>query len=458
MKTTSCQGCRPLSRCRRMPNFGEDPLAAAFDVVPADIESPANEPDSDTIVPLLGAYSLVSASASFALRTFAFALSTDACAEATLDADDVAPVEDEPADDEPVGDEPVGDEPADDEPVGAPVLVGVVLVDVVVVGVVVVGVVVVGVVVVGVVVVGVVVVGVMLVDVVVMGVVVVGVVVVGVKDGRLGRAPSSSCPRPVLVEGRASLGGAQLILRGSERLLRLVQRQSRRRRIELREQLPLCDVLADGHVDLLERATRLKVDIDIRAGLDVAAPRHSGLHDPVLRGDDLSRGPRRARRRADIRQSRARSPSRQPTRADTDATDGAGDHASPARRITTDRSRAIINHADQGSASAQRSPRGRPRDRRGPGRLTAQSRGILRFSGKAQPHPRSINETSEARTAECRGVPRPEPSLSERSVLPRPARGLLGLAPNLSPWSALSPRRPRRRRRCRSTVARSVGS
>ncbi len=177
----------------------EDPLAAAFDVVPADIESPANEPDSDTIVPLLGAYSLVSASASFALRTFAFALSTDACAEATLDADDVAPVEDEPADDEPVGDEPVGDEPADDEPVGAPVLVGVVLVDVVVVGVVVVGVVVVGVVVVGVVVVGVVVVGVMLVDVVVMGVVVVGVVVVGVKDTN-SVASELVVSRPVLVE------------------------------------------------------------------------------------------------------------------------------------------------------------------------------------------------------------------------------------------------------------------
>jgi hypothetical protein len=151
----------------------EDTLAATLDVVPADIESPGNEPDSDTIVPLLGAYSLVSASASFALRTFAFALSTDACAEATLDADDVAPVEVEPAD----------DEPADDEPVGVPVPVGVVLVDGVVLGVVVVGVVrvvVVGVVGVGVVVVRVVGVGVVVVRVVGVGVVVVRVVVVRV--------------------------------------------------------------------------------------------------------------------------------------------------------------------------------------------------------------------------------------------------------------------------------------
>jgi hypothetical protein len=179
----------------------EDPLAATLDVVPADIESLGNAPDSDTIVPPLGAYSLVSASASFALRTFAFALSTDACAEATLDADDVAPVEVEPAD----------DEPADDEPVGVPVPVGVVLVDGVVVGVVVVGVVVVGVVmvgvvvvVVGVVVVGVVVVGVVVVGVVVVGVVVVGVVVadvvvVGVKDTN-SVASELVVSRPVLVE------------------------------------------------------------------------------------------------------------------------------------------------------------------------------------------------------------------------------------------------------------------
>ncbi len=162
----------------------EDPLAATLDVVPADIESPGNEPDSDTIVPLLGAYSLVSASASFALRTFASALSTDACAEATLDADDVAPVEvepadDEPADDEPADDEPADDEPADGEPIAVPVPVGVVLVDVVVVGVVLMGVGVVVVVVVGVVLVGVGVVVVVVVGVVVVGV---GVVVVGVKD------------------------------------------------------------------------------------------------------------------------------------------------------------------------------------------------------------------------------------------------------------------------------------
>jgi len=137
---------------------------ATLEVVPADTESPGSKPESDTIVPLVGARNLVCASAVSALSTLSWALSTDAADDAEL-----PPVEELSAELAPVEPPVVALELGLVDEVGA-VLLGVV----VVAGVVVVRVL--GAVVVGVVVVGVVVVGVV---VVVVGVVV-GVVVVGV--------------------------------------------------------------------------------------------------------------------------------------------------------------------------------------------------------------------------------------------------------------------------------------
>jgi hypothetical protein len=71
-------------------------LAALFDVEPPDTESPATSPDSDAIVPPIGAYSFVSSSADCALRTFVSAANTDASAEAMLAGDGVVVVAVEP--------------------------------------------------------------------------------------------------------------------------------------------------------------------------------------------------------------------------------------------------------------------------------------------------------------------------------------------------------------------------
>jgi hypothetical protein len=74
-----------------------DPLdvadVEALPVEPADTASPGERAASDTIVPLIGAYSLVSLSAVCALSTLACALSTAACAEAMLPAEDGVLVE-----------------------------------------------------------------------------------------------------------------------------------------------------------------------------------------------------------------------------------------------------------------------------------------------------------------------------------------------------------------------------
>ncbi|HEY1522786.1 MAG TPA: hypothetical protein VGF70_07210 [Solirubrobacteraceae bacterium] len=69
----------------------EDP--EALEVEPADTVSPGERPDSDTIVPLIGADSVVSASAVLALLTFAWALYTAACAEAMVAGEGVVVVE-----------------------------------------------------------------------------------------------------------------------------------------------------------------------------------------------------------------------------------------------------------------------------------------------------------------------------------------------------------------------------
>jgi hypothetical protein len=157
-----------------------EPLVVELPVLLAVTVSPRERLSSETTVPTVGEYSLVSASAVLALSTDSSALYTDACADAMLDADEVvlvAPVDDDP----PLPAlEPVALGAAVAVVGAVEVVRGVVVVGVVVVGVVVAGVVVVGVVVVGVMVVGVVVVGVVVVGVVVLGVVVVGVVEVGV--------------------------------------------------------------------------------------------------------------------------------------------------------------------------------------------------------------------------------------------------------------------------------------
>ncbi|MGZ6622111.1 MAG: hypothetical protein ACXVHD_21015 [Solirubrobacteraceae bacterium] len=63
------------------------------DVEPPVTESPGWRLASDTILPLIGAYSFVFASACSALCTLALALSTEASAEAMLPAEDVVVVE-----------------------------------------------------------------------------------------------------------------------------------------------------------------------------------------------------------------------------------------------------------------------------------------------------------------------------------------------------------------------------
>jgi hypothetical protein len=67
----------------------EEPVEG-LDVDPEETASPGERLASETIVPAVGAYSLVLASAVLALRTFPSALYTAACADATLPADEVA--------------------------------------------------------------------------------------------------------------------------------------------------------------------------------------------------------------------------------------------------------------------------------------------------------------------------------------------------------------------------------
>jgi hypothetical protein len=62
----------------------DEPLPDAVDVEPADTVSPGERLASETIVPLVGAVSLVFASAVSAFRTLAWAPYTAACAEAML--------------------------------------------------------------------------------------------------------------------------------------------------------------------------------------------------------------------------------------------------------------------------------------------------------------------------------------------------------------------------------------
>jgi hypothetical protein len=108
----------------------------ALEVEPADTESPGERFASDTIVPLIGAYSLVAASALLALLTLASALYTTACAEATVPAGDVVPDE-LPVPVEPVPVEPPPADGAVADVLGAAVAgvvaVGAVVVDLVVV-------------------------------------------------------------------------------------------------------------------------------------------------------------------------------------------------------------------------------------------------------------------------------------------------------------------------------------
>jgi hypothetical protein len=106
----------------------EEPVDG-LDVDPAETPSPGERLASETIVPLVGAYSLMFASAVLALFTFASALYTAACADATLPADEVPLelLEPEPPDAEPAPDPP-------EEPEGLVVGDVAVVVDVVVAG------------------------------------------------------------------------------------------------------------------------------------------------------------------------------------------------------------------------------------------------------------------------------------------------------------------------------------
>jgi hypothetical protein len=113
----------------------EEPLPAALDVEaldvdPADTVSPGERLESDTIVPLIGAYSFVSESAVLALLTLASALYTAAWAEATVPAGEVELLPaDEPLPDELLPDEPLPDEPLPDAPeLGGVVVFGAVVV------------------------------------------------------------------------------------------------------------------------------------------------------------------------------------------------------------------------------------------------------------------------------------------------------------------------------------------
>jgi hypothetical protein len=115
--------------------------AAALEVDPAVTELPGTRLESDTIVPLIGAYSLVFASAVLAVLTLAWALYTAACAEAIVAAGEVELVElPEPVEPPPL--EPLAPEPlaAEPPPAGDAVaeLLGVVAAGAVVVGLVVV--------------------------------------------------------------------------------------------------------------------------------------------------------------------------------------------------------------------------------------------------------------------------------------------------------------------------------
>jgi hypothetical protein len=93
----------------------EDAEAEALEVAPADTESPGERLASDTIVPLIGAWSSVAESAVLALLTLASALYTAACAEATLPAEDVVLLE-LPAPLVPLPAEPEPPEPDPPEP------------------------------------------------------------------------------------------------------------------------------------------------------------------------------------------------------------------------------------------------------------------------------------------------------------------------------------------------------
>ena len=64
----------------------------ALELEPADTESPGNRLAIEAIVPVVGAKSLVSLSAAWALFRLAWALNTDACAEAMLAGDGVVVV------------------------------------------------------------------------------------------------------------------------------------------------------------------------------------------------------------------------------------------------------------------------------------------------------------------------------------------------------------------------------
>jgi hypothetical protein len=90
-----------------------------LDVEPAETESPLERPAVEMIVPLIGAYSLVSASAVLALWTLCSALSTAACAVGMLPADEV-----EPPEPEPLAAEPPPPALAEPPPPDAPVLAG----------------------------------------------------------------------------------------------------------------------------------------------------------------------------------------------------------------------------------------------------------------------------------------------------------------------------------------------
>jgi hypothetical protein len=90
----------PVVLCEELPvddpdedDVALDPLDDALPVEPADTASPGERLASDTIVPLIGAYSFVLLRAVCALSTLACALSTAACAEAVLAAEELVLVE-----------------------------------------------------------------------------------------------------------------------------------------------------------------------------------------------------------------------------------------------------------------------------------------------------------------------------------------------------------------------------
>ena len=102
-----------------------------------------------------------------------------------------------------------------------------------------------------------------------------------------GRGAARRCPCPS--RGRAFAVGFFLLgevgFGGLEGRLRLFERDFGALRVERREQLTLRDLLSLGHVDVGDRSARLEAEVELARGLQVAAARDRGLDDSAADRD-----------------------------------------------------------------------------------------------------------------------------------------------------------------------------